>query len=560
MASRLLNSGDLKNYQPIGVDGVLVWQRAEAFIASIETAQMLKDENYSYYLAKPRFSADGEHVDWFIPFASQREDGEYEVVNWNAASLEEKKLAYEALDRVNQKFLHFGYNLETRALTSNDKLLAHFLTGKNSSGSVKASNPAIHFPDESCLFIVNCRPVITFWGFLNKDQSLRSEPFQFLSSKISGASVSVNKTASAATVSKTVSGTASGFASGAAEAGLASGAGAAAVTHRGFLWWLLQIIDWAVTVFSVTHRFFLWWLLPLLLLLLLPLLLYLLWWWFFARPLPLFDSFPDLLNGSLDPAVSVYDPEDNRKLDGLIADDPKLVLQDKDQLLGKTEVLPNGETAPVISDDEGAVLPDGDAPAVPDEDAPAVPDEDTPAVSDETASPQDASAPVPDLSDENNVKNEDVNASDNATDRNAMLPPLLDDISSNAASADKDMSNKDLMSGDISRFDGKWDVISNIVDRNTNRRLNLSYEFKDGKGTATIVQKNGVKCVGSVSGGLNGGSLNINGTSQAKCTDGTVYDLPNVVCKTGANGKSNCTSIYKSDDGSSSNFPMILKR
>ena len=41
MASRLLNSGDLKNYFAIGEDGVLVWQRADAFRSSIITSEQL---------------------------------------------------------------------------------------------------------------------------------------------------------------------------------------------------------------------------------------------------------------------------------------------------------------------------------------------------------------------------------------------------------------------------------------------------------------------------------------------------------------------------------------
>lgn len=89
MATRLLNSGDLRNYQAIGEDGVLVWQRADAFRASIENSSIL-GEHYARCLATPRFSSDGTHVDWFVPFQSNRADGDYEVVSWNAASPDEK--------------------------------------------------------------------------------------------------------------------------------------------------------------------------------------------------------------------------------------------------------------------------------------------------------------------------------------------------------------------------------------------------------------------------------------------------------------------------------------
>lgn len=40
--------------------------------------------------------------------------------------------------------------------------------------------PAIHYPDESCIYIVNGEPVITFWGFLNAGSKLTGSPFDGL--------------------------------------------------------------------------------------------------------------------------------------------------------------------------------------------------------------------------------------------------------------------------------------------------------------------------------------------------------------------------------------------
>ena len=59
-------------------------------------------------------------------------------------------------EELEEKFLNFGYNLEARSLSSNDKLFAHFLTGNNKANIVL---PAIHYPDESCIYIVNGEPV-----------------------------------------------------------------------------------------------------------------------------------------------------------------------------------------------------------------------------------------------------------------------------------------------------------------------------------------------------------------------------------------------------------------
>ena len=270
MATRLLNSGDLRNYQAIGEDGVLVWQRADAFRASIENSSIL-GEHYARCLATPRFSSDGTHVDWFVPFQSNRADGDYEVVSWNAASPDEKARALKKFEELEEKFLNFGYNLEARSLSSNDKLFAHFLTGNNKANIVL---PAIHYPDESCIYIVNGEPVITFWGFLNAGSKLTGSPFDGL--KPVG-NFAPHKTALGATAATTnISGTATTAA--------ATAATTAAVTRSHKWCWLLGLL---------------------LLLLLLPLLLYLLWWFFFARGLPLFKVFPD---SSLDPKYNLSLP------------------------------------------------------------------------------------------------------------------------------------------------------------------------------------------------------------------------------------------------------------
>lgn len=521
MATRLLNSGDLRNYQAIGEDGVLVWQRADAFRASIENSSIL-GEHYARCLATPRFSSDGTHVDWFVPFQSNRADGDYEVVSWNAASPDEKARALKKFEELEEKFLNFGYNLEARSLSSNDKLFAHFLTGNNKANIVL---PAIHYPDESCIYIVNGEPVITFWGFLNAGSKLTGSPFDGL--KPVG-NFAPHKTALGATAATT-------NISGAATTAAATAATTAAVTRSHKWCWLLGLL---------------------LLLLLLPLLLYLLWWFFFARGLPLFKVFPD---SSLDPKYNLSLPIPDIRGDnfGLSTD-------------GFETKLPDITTDGVVkkgSVDDGVVL-DGTGdktPMVPDENAVPQDDSTTPETTDnntaddsqkapdteENTSPSDNQDGVnpPKLSDKDNV----AQATDN--NQTVVAPQLHEDGPS--------ISNKDLQSGDIGNFDGTWKVNSPIVDRNTNKPLQLQYDFKDGKGTATITQKNGIKCTGKVTGGLKSGSFNINSQSVAKCTDGSSYEMPTVVCKEGKNGNSECISTYsesKSNTGKKYEFPMNIHR
>ena len=107
MASKLLYNGDLNLYQPISEDGVFVYQKALAFRGAISNSLSQsadpKEDRFEDYLAIPRFSQDFQHADWFIPFESQREDGEYEIVPWKQASKDEKEKALEELNKQNKK-------------------------------------------------------------------------------------------------------------------------------------------------------------------------------------------------------------------------------------------------------------------------------------------------------------------------------------------------------------------------------------------------------------------------------------------------------------------------
>ena len=487
MASKLLNSGDLRNYQAIGEDGVLVYQRADAFVASVENSPLLGTK-YAQMLAKPRFSEDGKKADWYIPFDSENED--YDVVSWNAASPEEKAKCYDILSEAQNKFYLFGKNLEARAITSTDKLYAHFLTGDKDA---KTTNPAIHFPDDTCIYIVNGRPVITFWGFLNRGDSLKGAPLDKLTRPVIATAATAGAVGGA----------------GAVGAGTAGAAAAVAGGHRCCKWLL--------------------WLLPLLLLLLL--LLYLLWWYFFARGLPLFKVFPGF---DLKPAFSIGAPIPDIKLKGVDVDLPKVGLQ--------------GDNTTVVRDPIGEVVPDNN---IPDNNVPDALPEVPQSLDDNNQSAPDALDP-----NANNANDVQNNQAPNAVVQPSPVPDF--DIPQGAAQS---LTNDVLKQGDISKLNGTWKVQSGIVDVQTNRPLKLQYEFKDGKGTATITQKDGVKCTGGVTGGLNNGALQIGANSTAKCTNGDVYNLPKVVCTTGDDGQSNCSATYGDNTQSKQKqFQMLLHR
>ena len=169
-----INGGSVRDYVPIGVDGRPVWKNAEAFLRSITVSSPLGTAA-ARHLAEPEFSDNGEHVDWFVGFPPKNSGG-YEVIRWDAASPDERKAAWEELERFGHNLEIYGRDLEKKALSANDELFAHYLTG--TSGYEKL--PAVHFPSSDCIFIVDGVPVVTFWGFLRPGQTLSGSPFKAL--------------------------------------------------------------------------------------------------------------------------------------------------------------------------------------------------------------------------------------------------------------------------------------------------------------------------------------------------------------------------------------------
>ena len=508
-----INGGSVRDYVPIGVDGRPVWKNAEAFLRSITVSGPLGSAA-ARHLAEPEFSDNGEHVDWFVGFPPKGSEG-YEVVRWDAASPDERKAAWEELERFGRSLEIYGRDLEKKALSANDELFAHYLTG--TSGYEKL--PAVHFPSSDCIFIVDGVPVVTFWGFLRPGQTLAGSPFQALAPSV-----------------------ASNPFGAAPAAGAAAAAPAAAAP-----WWRRHLLCLI--------------LLPLLLLLL-PLLLYLIWWWFFARGagLPAFGAFPDLAHGSLDP-VKIESP-----LASGDDDDEPVALHGRD-------VVVDGNGRAVVQDGAAdGVVPAGQAE---DEAAGAAADVPAGAARDEPAADQDAAkddaakdgaakddAAKDDAAKDDAAKNDaakDDAAKDNAAKddgaKDARDGKAADDASSkdNPAKA-PELKNtdengnlvldpKDLSQGSLRGLDGTWNTSSGLFDTKTGKPLSIKYSFDKGKGTAQVTKADGTKCSVGTSGSVAGGGLEIAG-GMASCADGSKISLPKVRCTPGKDGKADCSGLY----------------
>jgi len=126
-------------------------------------------------------------------------------------------------------------------------------------------------------------------------------------------------------------------------------------------------------------------------------------------------------------------------------------------------------------------------------------------------------------------------------------------ISKNALSLSADMVKK----GSTNFLNGSWRVILDIRDPLTGKLPSLKYQFKQGQGTAKIIYGDGITCRADVSAGLmKSGNLIINSRRKAKCSDGSRYQMPEIICKRNENGTTECTGRYNADTA----VPMTIKR
>lgn len=109
--------------------------------------------------------------------------------------------------------------------------------------------------------------------------------------------------------------------------------------------------------------------------------------------------------------------------------------------------------------------------------------------------------------------------------------------------------------GDTSFLNGHWRSRTGLMDSQTGRPLEVEYDIKDGKGTATIERSDGVKCAAPVTAAIAGGQLTLNQTAAATCPDGQVFDPSKVACKQGKDGKADCQGLHA--DGSDYSVQIV---
>lgn len=151
MAKILLRSGFLDDFQGVGENGQAVFDSA----LQIRETLRLRKQPLEECLAIPQLNDDGDRVDWYAPVTG-------EVVSWAAADDDERRRALRLLGSA---------VASARALSQ--RCLQSEKTAQQLFGALLAK--ALQFPAANHVYLVGGMPVITFWGFVNLNQSVRDD-------------------------------------------------------------------------------------------------------------------------------------------------------------------------------------------------------------------------------------------------------------------------------------------------------------------------------------------------------------------------------------------------
>lgn len=138
----LLQSGALRDFQPLGADGNPVYQAAPQLRAAIKRTL---GEEVANLFAIPQRSEDGNRIDWYAP-------GGGSVVPWSSATPEEQRQAKEQLWAARERINETGRRMQSQQESERQvfgRLLEHVTS----------------VPNEGHVQLVDGRPVMTFWGF-----------------------------------------------------------------------------------------------------------------------------------------------------------------------------------------------------------------------------------------------------------------------------------------------------------------------------------------------------------------------------------------------------------
>ncbi|WP_158673949.1 SrfA family protein [Candidatus Pantoea deserta] len=157
MAKTFLRSGTLDAVLALGENGQPVYASA---LQIRETLRLRRQSALANCLAIPQPNERGDRLDWYAPFSGK-------VKSWLSASDYERRQALDELTATQQEM----QAISTRAREADNPAMRLF-------GALLAKS--LHFPDRQYVYLVDGKPVITFWGFVDAQARLNDDAFACL--------------------------------------------------------------------------------------------------------------------------------------------------------------------------------------------------------------------------------------------------------------------------------------------------------------------------------------------------------------------------------------------
>jgi hypothetical protein len=475
-AGPLLVSEPLQRYRALGLAGDPVWRAAGQLRAAI--AQRLS-RRHADLLAVPEVDPTGRRIDWYAPFEGEaRKLSELDAAERNAILNDVHRLHGEITGLADS----MDEPQRSTAERNFARLLRHALTA----------------PGEDTLYVVDGKPVMTFWGF-SADANL---PGVFLGSPPATLQPAIGPQP-------------------VPQAVMASAPAVAAAAGTRSVWWQ-------------------WLLLAVLLLLLLALLAWL------VRPyLPRLEPWLEAEARDRALSLAVRQPVELQKArsDTLQQENENLRLElarltDEAARRGAdcaaAVVVPGG----VVVADSTAPIERGAAP----EAQPGGPDVNV-------AGKDQPQGKGPD---DKNVDKGDMKGAPNPQDKGG--PDKGNDKNTAANDPKKDepkpmtVPPEAKQKGDLAFLKGDWRSRTGLATATGERDLRPNYSLDDkGKGKVSFVQKNGTTCEAPAEARWDGSKLVIEEKANPKCADGKTYARNTVNCEVGQDGVAKCTGSQPGD-------------
>lgn len=477
-AGPLLISEPLQRYRALGLAGDPVWRAAGQLRAAI--AQRLS-RSHADLLAVPEVDPTGRRIDWYAPFEGQAR-------KLSELDEGERQTVLNDVHRLHSEITGLADSMDEPQRSTAERNFARLL------------RHALTAPGEDTLYVVDGKPVMTFWGF-SADANL---PGVFLASP----PVTPRPNVGPRIVPEAVMASAPAFAAGTRSA-----------------WWQ-------------------WLLLAALLLLLLALLAWL------VRPyLPRLEPWLEAEARDRALSLAVRQPVELQKAraDTLQQDNENLRLElarltDEASRRGAdcaaAVVVPGG----VVIADSNAPIERGDAPVA----GPGA------TMADKDAGKDQPQGKGPDDKnvDKGNMKGPDPQDKGAQGPQDKGAPDKGNDKNTAAKDEPKPMTvpPEAKQKQDLAFLKGDWRSRTGLATATGERDLRPNYTLDDkGKGKVTFVQKNGTTCEAPAEARWDGSKLMIEEKANPKCADGKTYARNTVNCEVGQDGVAKCTGSQPGD-------------